>query len=130
MRCGQVDEAQTNRLNKLLEWLRQHGKTANIKQHKGETTMSANEMTTKIEALRDLEELIEEAKAEAETLRDEIKAEMMARDIEELSVGQFIVRFTSILSNRFDTTGFKRAYADLYKEFTKQTASRRFTISV
>ena len=55
---------------------------------------------------------------------------MMARDIEELSVGQFIVRFTSILSNRFDTTDFKRAYADLYEEFTKQTASRRFTISV
>ena len=92
--------------------------------------MSANEMTTKIEALRDLEELIEEAKAEAETLRDEIKGEMMARNVEELSVGQFIVRWTSILSNRFDTTGFKRAYTDLYKEYTKQTASRRFTISV
>ena len=42
--------------------------------------MSANEMTTKIEALRDLEELIEEAKVEAEALRDEIKAEMMARN--------------------------------------------------
>ena len=91
--------------------------------------MSANEMTTKIEALRDLEELIEEAKAEAETLRDEIKGEMMARNVEELSVGQFIVRWTSILSNRFDTTGFKKAYGDLYKEYTKQTASRRFTIS-
>ena len=75
--------------------------------------MSANEMTTKIEALR-----------------DEIKAEMMARGTEELSVGQFIVRWRSILSNRFDTTGFKRAYADLYKQYTKQTASRRFTISV
>ena len=91
--------------------------------------MSANEMTTKIEALRELEELIEEAKAEAETLRDEIKAEMMARDIEELSVGQFIVRFTSILSNRFDTTGFKKVYGDLYKAFTKQSTSRRFSIS-
>ena len=91
--------------------------------------MSANEITTKIEALRDLEELIEEAKAEAETLRDEIKAEMTARNVEELSVGQFIVRFTSVLSNRFDTTGFKKAYADLYKAYTKQTASRRFTIS-
>ena len=91
--------------------------------------MSANEMTTKIEALRDLEELIEEAKVEAETLRDEIKAEMMARGTEELSVGQFIVRWTSILSNRFDTTGFKKAYSDLYKQYTKQTASRRFTIS-
>ena len=92
--------------------------------------MSANEMTTKIEALRDLEELIEEAKVEAEALRDEIKAEMMARNIEELSVGQFIIRWTSILSNRFDTTGFKKAYGALYKQYTKQTASRRFTISV
>ena len=92
--------------------------------------MSTIEITSKIEALRELEELIEEAKAEAETLRDEIKAEMMARDIEELSAGQFIVRWTSILSNRFDTTGFKKAYGDLYKQYTKQTASRRFTISV
>ena len=33
---GQVDEAQTNRLAKLLEWLRQHGKTAHIKQLKGD----------------------------------------------------------------------------------------------
>ena len=67
---------------------------------------------------------------EAESLRDEIKAEMLSRNTEEMSVGQYIVRFTSILSNRFDTTGFKRAYGELYKEFTKQTASRRFTISV
>ena len=91
--------------------------------------MSANEITTKIEALRELEELIEEAKVEAESLRDEIKAEMLSRNTEEMSVGQYIVRFTSILSNRFDTAGFKRAYGELYKEFTKQTASRRFTIS-
>ena len=92
--------------------------------------MSTIEITSKIESLRELEELIEEAKAEAEALRDEIKAEMLSRNTEEMSVGQYIVRFTSILSNRFDTTGFKRAYGELYKEFTKQTASRRFTISV
>ena len=91
--------------------------------------MSTTEMTTKIEALRDLEELIEEAKAEAETLRDEIKAEMLTQNTEEMSVGQYIIRWTSILSNRFDTTGFKKMYGDLYKQYTKQTASRRFTIS-
>ena len=92
--------------------------------------MSTTEITSKIEALQELESLIEEAKAEAESLRDEIKAEMLSRNTEEMTVGQYIVRFTSILSNRFDTTGFKRAYGELYKEFTKQTASRRFTISV
>ena len=92
--------------------------------------MSTTEITTKIESLRELEELIEEAKTEAETLRDEIKAEMLNRNTEEMTVGQYIIRWTSVLSNRFDTTGFKRAYGDLYKSFTKQTASRRFTISV
>ena len=92
--------------------------------------MSTTEITTKIESLRELEELIEEAKVEAETLRDEIKAEMLNRNTEEMTVGQYIIRWTSVLSNRFDTTGFKRAYGDLYKSFTKQTASRRFTISV
>ena len=91
--------------------------------------MSTIEITSKIESLRELEELIEEAKAEAEALRDEIKAEMLNRNTEEMSVGQYIVRWTSVLSNRFDTTGFKKMYADLYKKYTKQSASRRFTIS-
>ena len=92
--------------------------------------MSTTEITTKIEALRDLEELIEEAKAEAEAIRDSIKAEMLERDTEELIAGSYIIRWTSVLSNRFDTTGFKKMYSDLYKEYTKQIASRRFTISV
>ena len=91
--------------------------------------MSTIEITTKIEALKDLESLIEEAKAEAEALRDDIKTEMLNRNIEELEAGQYIIRWTSVLSRRFDTTGFKKSHADLYKEFTKQTASRRFSIA-
>ena len=91
--------------------------------------MSANEMTTKIEALRDLEELIEEAKAEAEALRDEIKSEMLNRDTEELEAGQYIVRWTSVLTQRFDTTAFKKVMPDVYKAYTKQVSSRRFSIA-
>ena len=91
--------------------------------------MSKNELVSKIEEIRALEELIAEAIAEAETLRDSIKAEMLDRDTEELTAGQYIIRWTSVLSNRFDTTGFKKAYGDLYKAFTKPTSSRRFSIS-
>ena len=91
--------------------------------------MSTIEITSKIEALRDLEELIEEAKAEAETLRDEIKAEMLNRDTEELTAGQYIVRWTAVLSNRFDSTAFKKVMPDVYKAYTKQVSSRRFSIS-
>ena len=91
--------------------------------------MSTTEITIKIEALKDLEALIKEAKAEAEALRDDIKTEMLNRNIEELEAGQYIIRWTSVLSQRFDTTGFKKSHADLYKEFTKQIASRRFSIA-
>jgi len=91
--------------------------------------MSTNEITSKIEALKEWEALISEAQSQAESIRDEIKAEMTERNIEELEAGAYIIRWTSILSNRFDTTSFKKAHNDLYKEYTKQTASRRFTIS-
>ena len=92
--------------------------------------MSTIEIQTQIESLRALEELIEEAKAEAEPLRDAIKQEMLNRDTEELSAGQYIVRWTSVLSQRFDTTSFKKVMPDVYKAYTKQVSSRRFTISV
>ena len=91
--------------------------------------MSKNELISKIVALNEWEALMEEARAEAEALRDSIKQEMLDRDTEELTAGQYIIRWTSVLSNRFDTTGFKKAYGDLYKAFTKQTSSRRFSIS-
>ena len=91
--------------------------------------MSTIEITSKIEALKDLESLIEEAKAEAEALRDEIKTEMLNRDTEELEVGQYIVRWTSVLTQRFDTTAFKKVMPDVYKAYTKQVSSRRFSIA-
>ena len=91
--------------------------------------MSTTELTAQIESLRALEELIEEAKAEAEALRDAIKQEMLNRDTEELSAGQYIVRWTSVLSQRFDTTAFKKVMPEVYKAYTKQVSSKRFTIS-
>ena len=91
--------------------------------------MSTTELTAQIESLRALEELIEEAKAEAETLRDAIKQEMLKRDTEELTAGRYIVRYTNVLSQRFDSTAFKKVMPDVYKAYTKQVASRRFSIS-
>ena len=91
--------------------------------------MSTHELTAQIESLRALEELIEEAKAEAETLRDTIKQEMLNREIDTLEAGQYIVRWTSVLSQRFDTTAFKKVMPEVYKAYTKQVSSKRFTIS-
>ena len=91
--------------------------------------MSSIEITSKIEELKALTDLIEETKAEAEALTDSIKAEMLSRGTEELQAGQYIVRWTSVLSNRFDSTAFKKVMPEVYKAYTKQVSSRRFSIA-
>ena len=91
--------------------------------------MSIIDLENKISKMQEWEALAEEAKAEAEVLRDEIKAELTNRNVEEVATGKYIVRWTSVLSQRFDSTAFKRAMPEVYRAFTKQVSSRRFSIS-
>ena len=91
--------------------------------------MSTIEIQVLIESLRTLEELIEEANAEADVLRNAIKQEMSKRDTEELTAGRYIVRWTSVLSQRFDSTAFKKVMPEIYKAYLKQVSSKRFSIS-
>ena len=91
--------------------------------------MSTNDLVMKAEKLKELEELLEEVKTEAESVRDEIKQEMLTQDTEELEAGQYIIRWTSVLTNRFDTIAFKKVLPDVYKAYTKQITSRRFSIA-
>ena len=91
--------------------------------------MSKIELLAKIELLNKYEAMMEEVKNQADAIRNEIKAEMDARDLEEMIAGQYIVRYTSVLSNRFDSTAFKRVMPEIYKAYTKQVSSRRFSIS-
>lgn len=91
--------------------------------------MSTIDLENKITQMQEWEALAEEAKAEAEALRDEIKAELTKKNAEEITTGKYIIRWTSVLSQRFDSTAFKRAMPDVYKAFTKQVSSRRFSVS-
>ena len=91
--------------------------------------MSQNEMLNLIETMNNYDDLASKVKAKADAIRATIKEEMERQAVEEMICGQYIVRWTPVLSNRFDATTFKRLYADLYKDFTKQVSSRRFTVS-
>ena len=91
--------------------------------------MAINELLNKIEALNEWEALMEEAKAEAEAIRDSIKQEMLSRELEELECGQYIIRYQSIVSNRFDSSSFKKALPDVYQAFIRQSTSKRFSIA-
>lgn len=91
--------------------------------------MSTIELSTVIEKLKEWEAIQAEAAAEVESLKDLVKAEMNSRGVEELEAGQYIARFTTVLSNRFDSTAFKRDFPQEYRDYTKQVTSRRFSIA-
>lgn len=91
--------------------------------------MTTNEMLAKIRELKELEAMAKELDTEIESLKDELKAVLVAENADEKVVGSYILRYTLVKSNRFDSTTFKKTYNDLYKQFTKMTTSRRFSIS-
>lgn len=91
--------------------------------------MTTNELANKVRELKELKAMAEEVAAEITAIEDTIKAEMTARDAEEMAVDVFKIRWTKVTSNRFDTTAFKKTHADLYGQYLKQTETRRFSIA-
>lgn len=91
--------------------------------------MSTNELTAKVRELKELKAMMEELATDITAIEDAIKAEMTARNTDEMMIDVFKVRWTKVSSSRLDTTAFKKAMPELAEKFTKTTESRRFTIA-
>lgn len=91
--------------------------------------MSTIELTTKVETIKTLQAMIEELTAEMESAKDELKTEMTARGVEEMTVSCFKLRYKEVKSSRFDSTAFKKTHAYLYAQYSKETVSKRFSIA-
>ena len=91
--------------------------------------MSTTEIATKIEDIKTIQAMIDELTADMESKKDEIKAEMTARNVEEMTVSCFKVRYTTVTTNRFDSAAFKKTHNDLYEQYTKPSTSKRFSIA-
>lgn len=89
--------------------------------------MSINEVEMKVRELRQLQALIEEAEAEAEAIKDAIKAHM--GDSEELRAGEYKITWKPVTSSRLDSKALKAAAPELVERFTKTTTTRRFCVA-
>ena len=89
--------------------------------------MSINEIEAKARELRQLQNLIDEAQAEAEALKDAIKAAM--GDSESIQAGEYKITWKAVTSSRIDTAALKKALPDVAERFTKETTVRRFTVA-
>ena len=91
--------------------------------------MGNNEITAKVKDLKELTRMQEELAAEIALLQDSIKAEMTARGVEDLTAGEYRIRYTTYTASRIDTTALKKAMPELVERFTKTTEGQRFTVN-
>ena len=100
-----------------------------LNRRKGVIKMSTTEITAKLRNLKELQALIEEANAEAEAIKDELKALMIANGTEEMTVDVYKVKYTTVTGCRFDSAAFKKTHGDLYAQYIKPTVTRRFSVA-
>lgn len=91
--------------------------------------MDRTEMINKVRELKELKAMADELAAEISTIEDVLKAEMVARDTEEITVDVFKVRYITVTSNRIDTTAIKKEMPEIAAKYTKQNTSRRFSVA-
>ena len=89
--------------------------------------MSTHELELKCRELRQLQALIDEAQAEAETIKDAIKAAMGSQ--EALQAGEYKITWKPVTTSRLDTAALKKALPDVAAAFTKETTVRRFSVA-
>lgn len=73
--------------------------------------------------------IIKEAQAELDKREAEIKAYMTESGQTELIGNEHKATYKEVVSNRFDSTAFKKDHADMYESYKRQSSTMRFTFA-
>lgn len=79
--------------------------------------------------LASLKMMKKELDAEIEEKENEIKELMDKTSVTELIGTEHKATYKEVVSNRFDSSAFKRDHADVYEAYKKSSSSMRFTFA-
>lgn len=91
--------------------------------------MNANELDMKVNQIRSLKRLIEEAEAEIGGIEDEIKARMTELDTDELRGDACKVTWRQVSTTRIDSKSLKKDLPDIAAQYSTTTSYKRFLIA-
>jgi putative phage-type endonuclease len=95
---------------------------------KGSTVEATDDITTLIESHKELDEAIKELKAEQDIVDTQIKQFIGESEIL-VHAGKQLASYKPVITNRFDSTAFKKADPATYAQYTKPSTSRTFRVS-
>ena len=91
--------------------------------------MSIAELNTKAQELRELQSMIDELNAEADSIRDLFKAQMAEQGTEELKGDGWKASWKAVTSSRFDNKSFKADHPELFAQYSKAQTVCRFCLT-
>lgn len=90
--------------------------------------MKKDTVIKKCEKFKELQRQIDELSYELDNIKEELKADMVERGVDEYVVGGFTISYKAVISNRFDSKAFKEKYGSLYENYSRESTSMRFQI--
>lgn len=91
--------------------------------------MTERQIENRVKKLKAIEKQRKDLEAQEKALKEEIKRDMESKGLEELKTKNFIIHWKEIISNTLDSKALKATFPDICEQFTKQSASKRFTIA-
>lgn len=86
-----------------------------------------NELLKKVEELKSWEAVAKEAEAEVDKIKESLKEVMEIKNVNELHVGKWVLRYKEVFSKRFQSKEFCKLHQELYDAFCMVVGSKRFT---
>lgn len=89
--------------------------------------MTTRQIENRIKKIEELEAQKKALEEQISSLKAEVQKEMV--DQESIETAHYLVRWTKLTSERFDSKTFKTEHADMFKQYVKSIESRRFSYS-
>lgn len=91
--------------------------------------MSIYELDAKVMELREIQAMIADLEAQAESIKDMVKAKMYDEGTEDLTGNGWHATWHTVTSSRFDSKKLKADHPELYSQYSKTSSTTRFTLA-
>ena len=80
-----------------------------------------------IKEIKEYQAMQDELKKQINELKEEAIEWLDENELDEILTDEGKITYREVISKRFNSTAFKKDFADIYDEYTTQTSNMRFT---
>lgn len=91
------------------------------------TMKKAININETIKAIKEYQAMQDELKQQINELKAEAIEWLDDNELDEILTEEGKITYREVISKRFNSTAFKKDFADIYDEYTTQTSNMRFT---